>query len=494
MLRSTTLLIFLFLLLIPACSAQNPYYPDFDYNYNVKTADWQEAIQIIRPACRSEIQGITQVEFVAHGMRGAKAMCWQQPTDAYPNPSGHDADLTPEGIQLAASGDGSFAFNADTLPAGPLNIRIFTQSQEGKKDIFELQLYNKNGVVWSGIPDTDPPAALAAGLHLAYTDDFNAPLSISGNGKGARYSASPLRGNFSGWPFVKPDDPKGNPFSQTDTYLKIAARKTDPNAANGTTGFIASIDVDGNGNWYSPPCYLECRFTAQSATGTWPSFWTLTYATAGPPGDELDVIEGYGGVGKNYTGKDNPNHPGYTVGTHFHGQGKSPDHVYRRLAMRDVGNHSYWSTTFHTYGVYVGLDKTTYYLDDVEIFSHDTNIYSKEHPLYFMINYAIGGQSGWAIDLSRYNNGTDMYVDYVRVYDSFGGVNIQPIAETTGRVTSSGGVLHIDTDQAALLSVYTITGAIRIQKRIPGGKTDIPLPAGFYIVKLNDSVYKIRLM
>ena len=33
-----------------------------------------------------------------------------------------------------------------------------------------------------------------------------------------------------------------------------------------------------------------------------------------------------------------------------------------------------------------------------------------------MVNYAIGGISGWKIDLERYGNGSDMYVDYIRVY------------------------------------------------------------------------------
>src|SRR5690606_28996762 len=37
-------------------------------------------------------------------------------------------------------------------------------------------------------------------------------------------------------------------------------------------------------------------------------------------------------------------------------------------------------------------------------------------PAYFLINYAIGGISGWKIDLKRYGDATDMWVDYVRVY------------------------------------------------------------------------------
>ncbi|MDR1585245.1 MAG: glycoside hydrolase family 16 protein, partial [Prevotellaceae bacterium] len=123
-------------------------------------------------------------------------------------------------------------------------------------------------------------------MKLLYADDFDEDLSISNDGKNAKYNATPLRGNFSGWPFVKPDHADGSPFSQVDSYLRITAKKKE-GADKGTTGFIASARADGGGFWVTPPCYLECRFTAQSAVGTWPAFWAMTY-TAGPPGDELD--------------------------------------------------------------------------------------------------------------------------------------------------------------------------------------------------------------
>ena len=55
-------------------------------------------------------------------------------------------------------------------------------------------------------------------------------------------------------------------------------------------------------------------------------------------------------------------------------------------------------------------------MDNIEVFRHPTNDVSRERPHLFLINYAIGGISGWGIDLERYGNGTDMYVDYVRVY------------------------------------------------------------------------------
>ena len=37
-------------------------------------------------------------------------------------------------------------------------------------------------------------------------------------------------------------------------------------------------------------------------------------------------------------------------------------------------------------------------------------------PHFFLINYPIGSNSGWPIDLERYNRSSYMYVDYVRVF------------------------------------------------------------------------------
>ena len=38
------------------------------------------------------------------------------------------------------------------------------------------------------------------------------------------------------------------------------------------------------------------------------------------------------------------------------------------------------------------------------------------HPPVLLINYAIGGASGWKINLERYNNTSEMFVDYLRVF------------------------------------------------------------------------------
>jgi beta-glucanase (GH16 family) len=81
-----------------------------------------------------------------------------------------------------------------------------------------------------------------------------------------------------------------------------------------------------------------------------------------------------------------------------------------------LGGRASWSTTFHVYGVSIGLKDTIYYFDNIEVLRHPTGELSKQNPHFFMLNYAIGGASGWPIDLERYGNESDMYIDYVRVY------------------------------------------------------------------------------
>lgn len=396
-------------------SEPNPQYADFNYGQTAGNmhSEWVQCIGLISPECRSDVSGKVTVKFRAPGMTRANALLWSQPDGKNTSSWGHDVLLTPsKGLKIKPDGTASFTFDADRFPAGPMNVRIYADDGQGKKDFYELQLYNTGGVSWKqGIPAEDPPAA--AGLKLVFSDDFDGPLSISNDGRGARYNAhKPRFGDFSGWRFSDVDGPD-NPFFQRDTYLKIAARKRP--GTEGSSGLIASVDMDGNGFWVKAPCYLECRFTAQSAPGTWPAFWTITGIDQGTPGDELDIIEAYGGVGPG-----NPNHPGYSICSHFWEQ-KNPDgtdkeHLGHVVPMMEIGGKSYWSSTFHTYAVRIGLDYTVYYCDDIEVFRHPTNEVSRDFPHLFLINYAIGGISGWGIDLERYGNGSDMYVDYVRVY------------------------------------------------------------------------------
>jgi hypothetical protein len=417
----------------------NPEYPDFytgDSARGTKGIDFVASIAVSTPAYCSDIQGDVKVTFKAPGMTKAKALCWQQPTKDNTSPWGHDVEVAPD-IALDAEGNGSFVFHADQFPNGPTTIRIHAKDNTKKQDICELQLFNTGGVVWNqGIAKTDPPAA--KGMKLAFADDFDGPLSISPDGKNARYPCHKTGGgDFSGWPFSNQAG-ENKPFGQRGTFLRIHASKTP--GTKGCSGILSSMRGDGSGVTAIPPCYLECRFVAQSAPGTWPAFWTLTKGTAGMDKtspeylavakagcDELDVIEAYGGYGVK-----NPNSGGvYSLTTHFwkqqppdwfaqKGADKKPNPRYiphsGRVDTLKLGGRSSWSHTFHTYGLLITPTDTVYYFDDIEVLRHPTGAVSKSSPTWFLINYAIGGISGWKIDMERYGNVSDMWVDYVRVY------------------------------------------------------------------------------
>ena len=392
-------------------------YLDFLPGRSTPGSEWVRSIIIKKPELRSEVKGNVKVDFQAPGMTVARALCWHQPASDHPNPFGYDTIVGSE-LKLDAQGNGSFILPADKYPNGPITVRILANNADSTKhDMEELQLFNKGGIVWNqGIPKNNPPAA--KGMHLAFSDDFDGPLSISHDGKNAKYcSHKPGGGDFSEWPFSDFESPE-NPFSREGTFLRIHASKS----ASGktSTGFISSARMDATGFYVTAPCYLECRFIAQSAPGTWPAFWTLSKrgvedgVNSNTPADELDIIEAYGGLGQG-----NPNNPGYYTTSHFWNQpqpaGAQP-YVGKRIDIMGLGGGSYWSTTFHTYGVKVTETDTTYYFDDILVFTHPTSPISKKEPILFMINYAIGGNSGWKVNLEREGNASYMWVDYVRAY------------------------------------------------------------------------------
>jgi hypothetical protein len=417
------------LLAAESVQEQRDFYSYTSDNEKNKGIEFVSSIAVSTPAYCSDVKGDVAVKFKAPGMTAARALCWQQPTAEKPNPWGHDVEVASD-LKFDADGNASFVFPADQFPNGPLIVRIQAKDDGKKQDICELQLFNQGGVVWNqGAPKTDPPAA--RGMKLAFVDDFDGPLSISPDGKNARYPAHKTGGgDFSGWPF---SDPAGNnePFGQVGTFMRIHASKKP--GSKGCTGIISSVREDGSGVSASVPCYFECRFIAQSAPGTWPAFWTVTAAPAKSDKnaiqgcEELDVVEAYGGWGRGH-----PNSGGaYGVTTHFWVEKppdwaveKGPDGKKNPLFKPftavpnslNLAGKSSWSTTFHNYGLLIGETDTVYYFDDVEVLRHPTGPICKARPSWFMINYAIGGISGWKIDLERYGNQSDMWVDYVRVY------------------------------------------------------------------------------
>jgi hypothetical protein len=379
------------------------------------TYKFVQSIDVISPGYCSSVRGDVNVVIKAPGMTTLRALCWQQPTRANRNPWGHDVNLAPA-LTLDSDGNGEFVFHADSFPHGPINVRLYAKSNTDSQDYCELQLFNSGGVVWNeGIPKKVPPAA--EGMKLAFADDFDGPLSISGDRSSttARYWTHWGGGDGSAWPFNDNTGPI-NPFSRIGTYLRIHANR--PAGTAGATGNLCALNEP-----LKAPCYLECRFLCQDAIGVWPAFWTVAPSKdpSIPGTDEMDVIEAYGtnrGASGLWTG--------YHVTTHFWGQtdpawstaksadGKLLHPAYSVIQPILLGGKSSWSTTFHTYGLLVTKKDTVYYFDNIEVYRHPSGVHAANDPIIFLIDYALGG--GWPVDLSRYGNQSDMWVDYVRTF------------------------------------------------------------------------------
>ncbi len=367
------------------------------------------------PAYGTKIKGDTLLQIKAPGWSEVEVKSWL-PGGKF----GKDNSLGK--VKLDGDGAGSIVFPADKYPRGPITIRVMAAAGKTKNNYY-LMVYNEGGIPWSEGAPADPPP-LAKGMKLAFLDEFDKPeLSISKDGKGTKYmSHKPGGGDFSGIPFTDHENRETTPFSQIDTFLKIRADQNKKSA-----GLISSINVDGDGFTAKAPCYFECRFIAQSAPVTWPAFWVMTNYMIKEhdkkplrrTSDELDIIEGYGGEGPK-----TPNAPGYMIHAHYWNQAPDggKDYTQDRFAgpihmtKLEGGGGASWFETFHTYGLYVGKEDTIYFCDDIEVARHKTAKLSKVEPIFFFVNLAVGGASGWKVDLSQYGGLADMYVDYVRVY------------------------------------------------------------------------------
>jgi beta-glucanase (GH16 family) len=381
-------------------------------------------ITVSSPKYCGDISGSTTVVFKAPGFKTVDASAF----------NGKEVEVFARNVRVAEDGSGSFNLPAGRFPRGPLTVTIAGKSAAGDKEYKDncyLQLYNTSGRMIAGMPKTPPPAA--KGMKLVFADDFTDPKLSIGKGPNFKYyDHKPPDGSqdFSEWsdamkgkpggklgfPFTSFDKPN-NPFKQRDTFLRIRAEES-----KGSTGIIASMQGDGSGFKASVPCYFECRFIAPNAPGSWPAFWLLTdNLQTGGPCDELDIIEAYGGEGPG-----NPNSfDKYEICPHAWGQGEEGKRV-QRAASKSVGNpqkmraagvSSAWYESFHTYGCLITEEDTIYYCDDIEMARHKTMPVSKAQPHYFLVNLAVGGISGWKIDLDRYDGVIDMYIDYIRVYE-----------------------------------------------------------------------------
>ena len=244
---------------------------------------------------------------------------------------------------------------------------------------------------------TLPPVTLdLARYRLTFDEDFAGPLSVSAWGPGTRWIAhTPYGGDFGDAGFGDPGS--DSPFSTRDGVLRIEARKV---GERWRSGLICSVDPKGVG-FSQRFGYFEMRAKLPKGLGTWPAFWLMGVPQLVEPKDkktipqiEIDVVEQYG-VGPN------------ALHTTLHLWGPGSFH----WAEGDTSVVPGMTDDFHTYGVAVEDDFTTFYFDGREL-RRDRTPRDAKVPLYLMVDLALGG--GWPID--RTPSPSHLLVDHVRVY------------------------------------------------------------------------------
>jgi len=384
-----------------------------------------QLISITSPAYRAEIKGKTRIEFIAPALARVEASSWKEGIGG-----SKEINLTPQPIMLGPDGKGSFELPADEFPHGPMVVKLTGYKHDNTKaDVCHLELFNKGGVKGDMGLSRAPSPPAAAGMRVVYSDDFEKMPRISRTDSSANYyDRKPDASEYGAAQFSQQGS-ETDPFHQTETWLRIRTSHVpdlkDQFNRQYSTGFISSLHEDGKGFKTKPKRdqYFECKLRFGAAPGMWSAFWLLSGNNHAahkaqpndPPGcDEIDILEGYG-----------PWVDLFHTTCHEWGYKNIPN-LQECLPFPDatkIGGKADMAEAFHTFGCLITEKKNTYYLDNVEYFSHPTLIRSWEDGNYFMINGSIqeqflnrAGLINQAQNFSRYGGACDLWVDWVRVY------------------------------------------------------------------------------
>ena len=150
---------------------------------------------------------------------------------------------------------------------------------------------------------------------------------------------------------------------------------------------------------------LEMRAKLPQGRGVWPAFWTLgenTGSVGWPRGGEIDVME--------FVGHD----PTWIYGTLHWGNPGQHASSGGKVQVQNLGD------AFHVYAVNWDPARIEFFVDDrpyhtVDLAKADLGTYNAFRlPHYLLLNLALGGSWGGAIDDASLPQ--QMRVDYVRVY------------------------------------------------------------------------------
>ena len=215
-----------------------------------------------------------------------------------------------------------------------------------------------------------------SGYEQTFSEEFDT-LDVSARGPGTRWIAhTPWNGDFGDAAFTDPRP--GFPFTTEGGRLRIEMRKGSD--GRWRSGLLASVDtrMQGFSQMYG---YFEMNAKFPPGEGVWPGFWLMGVERDKTAG-EIDVVEYYGNASDRYFATlhvwDRVNKPP---------QNRSEFH----RVFVPAGS---LTEAFHSYGVAIDQDTTTFYLDRKAVWAAPTRPEHRQ-PMYVLVNLAAG--AGWPI-------------------------------------------------------------------------------------------------
>lgn len=223
---------------------------------------------------------------------------------------------------------------------------------------------------------------------------------------------------------------------------------------------------------------IEARISVPSGAGTWPAFWMMSenneYGTW-PNSGEIDIME--------HIGSD-PTMISHAVHT-ANKNGSRGNNWYRRVYRDNVENN------FHVYTLVWGPDEMKFIVDDVESttlyrnFAEDYHGWPFDINFYAILNLAMGGTMGGAIDDNIFNGAVEMKIDYVRMYQLTTALDAPENSSLEVFPSGFTDCLNIRSEIPVKVNIYNVAGKKVLEKEISGNELidTRNFPAGMYVVR-----------
>lgn len=251
-------------------------------------------------------------------------------------------------------------------------------------------------------PQLPHSAAVPAGYAMLWHDEFSRDGAPD-----LRYWAYDTGQNRTGWfnnELQYYDGGEGGNAAVADGVLRLTARVEDLRTRadfGGQRYSSGKLVTRGRAEWTYG--YMDVRAKMPCGAGTWPAIWMLGTTGEWPANGEIDIMEQVGSDPSDVFGTV------HNVATRVGALPSQSNHI----AVPDA------CTTFHNYQAEWTPDSIAFMLDGREYGRYDRAGKGPEgwpfdRPNYMILNLAIGGDLGGAVDDAIFP--VTFEVDYVRVY------------------------------------------------------------------------------